>query len=453
MKERSWYQKIILGLIVAATGVGAGDLITASLAGSNVGLVLVWAAVAGSILKWVLNEGIARWQMATGTTLLEGAARHLGRWVEWIFMIYFILWSYFVGGALINGCGVAGGGLLPVGDPNTSKIIWGIIHSLVGFALVWRGGFKAFEIAMSICTAIMVGTVLVTVILISPDWAGILRGLVIPSIPKQGMGWLLGVLGGVGGTVTLLSYSYWIREKGRSGRKGISECRLDLSVAYGLTAFFGAAMIIIGSRVTVTGRGDTVALILADQLARALGPWGKWVFLAGFWGAVFTSLLGVWQGVPYLFADFIRLRRGRPAGRGEGEKLKTDKGDANVKNAPEKDAEESGRKAIERGPSAVENTRTSLTKTRAYRGYLVALAVLPLTTLLFKVQQIQLIYAVLGSFFMPLLALALLLLNNRARLVGRDFRNNLVTNMLLVLTLGFFAYAGLRELVDLFAGR
>jgi hypothetical protein len=32
------------------------------------------------------------------------------------------------------------------------------------------------------------------------------------------------------------------------------------------------------------------------------------VFLLGFWGAVFSSVLGVWQSAPYLFADFVALR-------------------------------------------------------------------------------------------------------------------------------------------------
>ena len=55
------------GILVAATGVGAGDLLTAGLAGSRHGLTLLWAAWVGAILKWFLNEGIARWQLATGT--------------------------------------------------------------------------------------------------------------------------------------------------------------------------------------------------------------------------------------------------------------------------------------------------------------------------------------------------------------------------------------------------
>jgi Mn2+/Fe2+ NRAMP family transporter len=409
-KSSSWFSKIVLGFIVAATGVGVGDLITASLAGSEVGLVLLWAAVAGAVLKWVLNEGIARWQMATSTTLLEGWVGHLGGFVHWIFFAYFLVWSYSVGGALINACGVAGAGLFPIGDPHRSKIAWGIIHSSVGLVLVWVGGFKAFKYVMSLLIVIMVAAVLLTVILISPDWVSAAKGLFVPTIPKAGVGWMLGVLGGVGGTVTLLCYSYWIREKGRSGRQGVKECRFDLGVAYGLTAFFGLAMVIIGSRIRVEGKGDMVALILADQLGLALGPIGRWIFLLGFWGAVFSSLLGVWQGVPYLFADFVHLRRHILLGQA---------------------------KAID------------LEKTREYRAYLLALALLPLSLLWFRIQQVQLVYGILGALFMPFVAITLVLLNNRTRLVGQDFKNSWMINLVLAVTIAFFSYIGLREIIGL----
>ena len=70
------------GLIIAATGVGARDLIAVAVAGSKYGYALAWAAIVGTVLKYALNEGLARWQLATGTTLLEGWVRHLGRWVQ-----------------------------------------------------------------------------------------------------------------------------------------------------------------------------------------------------------------------------------------------------------------------------------------------------------------------------------------------------------------------------------
>ncbi|MDH4198020.1 MAG: Nramp family divalent metal transporter [Candidatus Aminicenantes bacterium] len=413
MKSGGFFSKIVLGLLVAATGVGAGDLITASLAGSRTGVVLLWAALVGAILKWVLNEGLARWQMATGQTLLEGWVGHLGRWIQWAFLVYLLLWSYAVGGALISACGVAAAGLFPLADLEASKIIWGVIHSLAGFALVWSGRFKIFEYVMSVCVGLMVVAVLASVVIVAPDWGVVSRGLLAPSFPRGGEAWLLGVLGGVGGTVTIMSYGYWVREKKRSGRRGVRESRLDLGVAYGLTAFFGAAMIIIGSKVQITGRGAAVALVLADALAQAFGPAGKWLFLVGFWGAVFTSLLGVWQGVPYLFADFINLRRGRSLGRE----------DVDIK------------------------------KTPAYRAFLAALTFLPMSLLWLKVQQVQLAYAVLGALFMPLVALTLLLLNNRPALVGREFRNSLVVNVLLAATLVFFSYLGVKEIINLILGQ
>jgi Mn2+/Fe2+ NRAMP family transporter len=410
-KSDSWYSKVILGIIVAATGVGAGDLITASLAGSELGTAILWAAVVGSILKWVLNESLARWQMGTKTTILEGWFQHLGKWVQWIFMVYFVLWSYFVGGALISACGIAGAGFLPIGDPQTSKIVWGIIHSVVGLVLVWLGGFKAFEYAMSFFIAIMFGAVLSTAILLGPDWGAVAKGLLMPSLPKKGMPWLIGVLGGVGGTVTLLSYSYWIREKKRAGWQGVRESRFDLGVGYAMTAFFGAAMIVIGSRVVVTGRGDTVALVLAAQLAKVLGPAGKWIFLAGFWGAVYSSLVGVWQGVPYIFADFLYLRRGIVLDQHPGK---------------------------------------NILRTREYKFYLLGLTFIPMTLLWFNLKQVQLIYAVMGAFFMPFLALTLLILNNRAGLVGKRFKNSWVINLLLLITLLFFSYVGFNEIIQAF---
>jgi Mn2+/Fe2+ NRAMP family transporter len=383
--------------------------LTASLGGSELGLVLLWAALAGGVLKFILNEGLARWQMATNTTLLEGWVERLGGWIQWVFLFYLVIWTFVVAGALMTACGVAGTGLLPIGDPGRSKIIWGIAHSVVGLILVRVGGFRLFEIMMSVCIAVMFVAVVVTAVLVRPDWSAAARGVVIPVIPAGGQGWVLGVLGGVGGTVTLLSYGYWIREEGRTGEHGVRACRLDLAVAYALTAIFGVAMIIIGSRVTLEGKGPTAALVLAGQLAEVLGPTGKWVFLAGFWGAVFSSLLGVWQSVPYLFADFLALRR----------RL-----------------------------SADERDRIDYKQTRAYRVYQVALAVVPVVLLWHEVRQVQLAYAVLGALFMPLLALTLLIMNNNRRWVGRKLCNGWLAKAGLTVTLLLFAYMGLRNILE-----
>ena len=409
-RPTSWLAILAPGILVATTGVGAGDLLTASIAGSKAGLAILWAALVGSFMKWTLNEGIARWQMATGTTLLDGWVTRLGRWIQWVFLAYFILWSFFVGGALVTACGVAASAIFPLGDPVVSKNTWSVVHSLAGLALVWLGGFALFERLMQAFIAVKFVAVLITAAVLVQDWRTVLAGLTVPRIPLGALPWMLGVLGGVGGTVTLLSYGYWIREKGRSGEEGVRICRIDLGVCYLLTALFGVSMIIIGSRIQLDGAGIRLAGQLADQLALVLGPWGRWIFLLGFWGAVFSSLLGVWQSAPYLMADFLWLRGSKRAGS-EGRLLAID-----------------------------------LTQTVAYRAFLVALAIVPLANLWLTVERIQLAYAVMGAMFMPLLAVTLLILNNQTRWVGERFRNGWSVNAVLVLTVLLFAYVGYLQL-------
>ena len=88
-------------------------------------------------------------------------------------------------------------------------------------------------------------TVIITAIMIQPDWNLVFKGIIFPSLPVEGIGWILGILGGVGGTVTLLSYGYWIREEQRHTIESLKTCRIDLAVGYSMTALFGIAMVII----------------------------------------------------------------------------------------------------------------------------------------------------------------------------------------------------------------
>lgn len=86
------------GLIVAATGVGAGDLVAALVAGANYGLVFVWAIILGSVLKFALNEGVGRWHVTSGKTILEGW-HMMGKWATGYFGIYSIIWGFVYGAA------------------------------------------------------------------------------------------------------------------------------------------------------------------------------------------------------------------------------------------------------------------------------------------------------------------------------------------------------------------
>lgn len=391
------------GMLLAATGVGAGDLATAAFAGGHLGVAVLWAVIVGALFKFALNEGLARWQLATGLSFLEGVAARFGRIALWLFLPYLLLWSYFVGAALVSACGVAAQALLPIGDDLAGgKRIWGVVHAVTGLALVWVGGFAVFERVMRACIVLMFAVVLVTAVRLWPGTAEVAAGLV-PSVAHdaQGLSWTLALIGGVGGTLTVLCYGYWMRAAGREGAAAMRVTRVDLAVGYAATALFGMAMVIIGSRVPVGGSGANLIVDLGDQLQAALGPGARLLFLIGAWGALFSSLLGVWQAVPYLFADVGRVLgwiRIRPAG---------------------------------------------LDSSTAYRGYLLALALLPTFGLLSGFERMQKLYAMVGAAFIPVLALALLIMNGSRVRLG-PLRNGGATVALLTGVLLFFVVLAVR---------
>ena len=396
------------GILVAATGVGAGDITAAGFSGSQLGTAVLWAVLVGAFFKFVMAEGLTRWQLVTGTTLLEGMARHMGKWTGWLFFPYFILWTFFVSANLMGGCGVTMHAILPVFESAShGKIVFGIISSILGLILIERGGFHIFQRLMAVCIGIMSVTVIASAILLAPDWGEIIKGLLIPSIPdakEGGIAWTLALIGGVGSTVTILCYGYWIAEVNRKGIAMLSLCRLDLAAGYLTITLFGIAMVIIGTTLDTTGSGADLIVEIGDTLEISLGPIGRWAFLLGALGAVFSSILGVWQSVPYLFADILRLF------------FTSEK------------------------PS--ESTSTDVlidTKSLPYRSYLYAIASIPMLGLFFQFKEVQKFYGVIGATFLPLLTVVLLVLNNKKRLLG-NYTNKWPTVLILILILLFFGW-------------
>lgn len=392
---------IIPGLLVAATGVGAGDLITGALAGHYLGLLL-WVPLLGAILKYVLTEGIARYQFATGNTLIYGWMKELGKGVQYPFFIYLVVWSFMVGGALVNGVGSSLQNIFPI---EYGKVIYGTAASLLTLLLLSYGRYEIFEKIMTILIGFMFFAVIGTSLSFIDSLPKLIQGFFSVKADTFSNPWFLGVLGGVGGTLTILCYGYWIRESNREGREGFKITKIDLSVSYLLTGLFSVSMMILGYQLTEIDKSGPIFVEQVSQLfAQKLGPWGEYLFKAGFFCGVYSSLLGVWQSVPYLYADLWFIHK--------GEKVQDLKG------------------------------------TTIYKRSLIALSIIPLVSTLIKFQAIQLLYAVVGALFIPLCVISLLLLNNKKE--RGDYRNSIGINFLLVLTLLFFLGNGISLIIGKF---
>lgn len=383
------------GIVIAATGVGAGDLIAASVGGAQFSTIILWSAILGAILKYVLNEGIARWQMGSGESMIEAWVNRFPKWISGYFLIFLILWTFIVGAALSSAAGMAAHAIFPF----LSVKIWAIIHAVFAFIIVRFIKYQVFENIMKVLIAIMFAIIFYTALHTSPNWVAVLKGIFIPQIPNGSIWIILGIIGGVGGSVTLLSYGYWIREKGWNNQKDFKKVKIDLGVAYFLTGLFGVAMMVIASELKAeVMTGNQMVLSLANQIAISSGETGRWVFLVGFWGAVFSSMLGVWQGVPYLFSDFMQARQ-------------------------------------------TQNTNSSkvsipLKKDSWYLYFQIYLVFAPLILLFFqKPVWIIITYAVIGSLFMPFLAGSLYYLNTFKNSV---FKNQWLIKLMLGLSLLLF---------------
>lgn len=391
---------------MAATGIGSGDLATGSIVGSILGPTVLWAVILGVLLKYSVTEGIARWQLATGTTLMEGVKEKLGILPLVVFIFFLFIWTLFVGAAQMSACGITLYAIFPFfTTPENGKLIFGVISSVAGLLLVWFGGYKIFEKLMRFFIALMFVTVVFTAIFLWPGNAAVVSGIVIPVIPPVdgAVGWTVALIGGIGGTLTVLSYGYWMQEEGRFKKEDIATCRTDLRFGYFVTAIFGMAMIIIGNRISIQGQGASLLVQLSDELNVIFGPIVMWLFLVGAWGAVFSSLLGVWQSVPYIFADCWRL-------------IFKDRATGNLA------------------------VRQIDTKGWTYRSYLLMISLIPMYGLLIGFTQVQRLYTITGALIFPVLALILLLFNSNTLLVDKSLRNNFFQICILVINLAFFGW-------------
>ena len=397
------------GLVVAATGVGAADMVATLVAGSRYGYGLLWAVVLGVVLKIILVEGAGRYTLATGKTIFEGW-RSLGRWTTWYFGPYIMIWGFVYGASAMSSSAMPLAALFPAVDLK----IWAVLMGLAGFVMVWFGHYALFEKITAVLVGLMFITVVGLAVIAAPNVPELLAGLV-PTLPAGGVVYTLALAGGIGGTITLAAYGYWLREKGWYTPKWMRVMRIDNTMAYVITGIFVVSMLIVGAEVVRAAgvslsAGDEGLLELSGVLNARYGTVIGTGFLVGFWAAAFSSVIGVWNGVSLMFADFWGNMRGLPSGHPD--------------------------------------TRIG---GRYFKFYVLWLTFPPMGMLLLE-QPIGLIlaYGVLGSLFMPFLAVTLLGLLNGKR-APKGWGNKLHSNVLLGITALLFIVLGVQQLLKALA--
>lgn len=303
------------GVIAVLSWLGAGDLITSSVAGSNYGYAMMWVLAVSLLLRFLIVNIIARFQLCNnqGMSILEGYAQ-LHPLFAWFMFGYALLMGHLMNAYMIKGAGEALSTLLHINQP----LLCAFAVVLAVWLLVGRNIYSLIEGVMKILLAIMTLAFLTLAIMSKPDVGSIVAGTVGFSIPaNEGVhGALLvavSVIGAVAGSVANFVHPYVMKEKGWTGPEHKRLQRNDLLFAVIVGIVINLAIWIVGAEIL---RPNGLEVNTLDDLAGALeiyfGQFGWFLFFIGVFATLFASISGKTTAFPRLITDaFQRIRPGR----------------------------------------------------------------------------------------------------------------------------------------------
>ncbi len=160
------------GIIAVLSWLGAGDLITSSVAGANYGYAMMWVLAVSLLLRYLIVNIIARFQLCNnqGMTILQGYAQ-LNPFFAWFLLVYALLMGHLMNAYMIKGAGEALAMLLKIDYP----MLCSVAVVLAVWMLVGRNIYSMIEGVMKGLLAIMTLTFLALAVMSGPDVAGIVE--------------------------------------------------------------------------------------------------------------------------------------------------------------------------------------------------------------------------------------------------------------------------------------
>ncbi len=415
------WQRLMLvgpGFVYVLAVLGSGDIVTNSAAGAEHGYALIWVLGLTLVFRYVWVSLSAKYVLVTGESLLEGYAR-VGKWVVWTLLASLIVLGHFYNMYALLMSGSALDLVFPL-PTEWSTSIWGLSCAVGGFAMMYWGGYKTIENFVKALVATMGVSLLVAAFLSKPDPAGIVKGLLIPSMPGSeglysALFVVMALIGTEAGSITNLTYVYFIREKGWTDVSHIRQQRFDL-------VFSVACLFVMGMALQVAAAGTVrplgIVLEGPEDLVRIFsetqGIIGWLVFVLGLWGASFSTFVGMTAGFGLIVTDIWRSVLFPSPDDPDGENWKKD---------------------TMRDP--------------IYRWTVIFLTFSPLYILFSEVSPVWLALAVssLVVIMVPILALALTKITNDRTLMG-EYKNNIFTNTAMILLVLMAVYITYRNVME-----
>lgn len=404
------------GIVLALASVGASDMVTTLNSGAQYGMALAWVFVVGLVLKYALNESIARLQLSGDRSFLSHLTQVGGRTFPAILLVAELLIGLFFGAGVCSISSLILMELFP-GLP------FGITFAAVlasAVVMLWIGRYSLVEKVMVGFAVLMFFGIVYLALTSAGSGASAAqaRQTFLPILPTNSLVTVLSLIGGVGGATGIMAYTYFVREKRWSGSEWRTMVRTDLAVSYLMIGIFAVAMTAVGAFWLLGGKhkitSNDAVFEVGEILAGQIGTVGHVLFLLSFFAVTYSSVLGGFQGIAYVTGDCLRVVRRYPHQDDPGHDMSA--------KAPE------------------------------FRAALVWLTVCSVVILQTgKPVTLVLIYAAISSLVLPILSVALLIIMNRAS-TPPDLRNGRLSNALLVACLALFGFLCLLQLQETITG-
>ncbi len=326
--------------------IGSGEVILATRTGAILGTGVMWAIVAGIVLKYWIGMSGARYTVCTGEGMIDMFSRMPGpkNWAVWIVLIAQFVSAAISIGSLAAAAGVFVNSLVPI-----SRYFGGWLVTILAVAVVWAGVFDLLKMVMSFFVIIIVLGVVSVAFSVFPNFSALVQGfsLQVPAVPEWALAagvnanpWreILPLIGwSAGGFASQVWYTYWVMGAGYGATAGRDYGQpADLSALQSLTrtnaenikgwcrVVYADATIamIIGNVVTVSfliagagilrpnqlaPEGEAVALTLSKIFSSRWGELGGFLFLLSGAAALISTQIGQLAGWPRLLADAFRI--------------------------------------------------------------------------------------------------------------------------------------------------
>lgn len=274
---------------MAAAFIGPGTVTACTLAGVEFGYALLWAMLLSIIATIVLQEMAARLGIITQRGLADVIKSELSTpWVRNL-VIGIILGAIVIGNAAYEAGNIGGAtlGLEAIFGTDYMKY-YPLIIGLCAFVLLYIGNYKVLEKVLVSLVIIMSLSFVVTTLITRPDIGQILKGLFIPTVPKNS---ILSIIALVGTTVVpynLFLHASLVSEKWKS-KEDLKSVRRDTYISIALGGIVSMCIIIAAS--TIQGDTITTVMDLAQGLQPLYGNAAKYFMGIGLFAAGITSAI------------------------------------------------------------------------------------------------------------------------------------------------------------------